>query len=85
MLPVDNQQCLIVGDMNEDTLNNTVLGPIQSSLKSQCFQQHVNSPTHKQGSCLDHIYSKDISSVNIAVSSAYYTDRLWTSYKFRLQ
>ena len=73
-----NQPCVIVGDMNEDAIANTH-GPIQTALQSMNFQQVVQSPTHRHGACLDHIYTRNIDCVDTCVSATYYSDHHWAS------
>ena len=78
----DNQPCVILGDMNEDTLTNSA-GPIQTALHTRAFKQIVQSPTHKHGACLDHIYTRHIDVVDTFVSATYYSDHHWASCKLK--
>ncbi|KAH3830274.1 hypothetical protein DPMN_103515 [Dreissena polymorpha] len=73
-----NEPCMILDDMNEDALATTH-GPIQTALKSLHFQQVVQSPTHRSGACLDHIYTRKIDCMDTCVSATYYSDHHWAS------
>ncbi|KAH3779483.1 hypothetical protein DPMN_157286 [Dreissena polymorpha] len=77
-----NEPCMILGDMNEDALATTH-GPIQTALKSLHFQQVVQSPTHRFGACLDHIYTRNIDCMDTCVSATYYSDHDWASCNFK--
>ena len=78
----DNQPCVILGDMNEDALAATY-GPIQTALQAVAFKQVIQLPTHRQGACLDHIYTRHTDRVDTCVSATYYSDHLWASCKMK--
>ncbi|KAK3094305.1 hypothetical protein FSP39_000082 [Pinctada imbricata] len=72
---------IILGDINENFLTENVTTFV-SSLQRRGYHQAVKVPTHRSGSCLDHIYMKDDTMVK--VNSCYYSDHDWVSCKIKL-
>ena len=74
--------CIIAGDVNEDALVDTP-GRLRSSLQSLGFHQQISKSTHRQGACLDHIYTRNITCVATHVSGTYYSDHDWATCRLK--
>jgi hypothetical protein len=77
---LNDHQTLILGDINENYLTDKAT-TFNESMKRRGYRQTVPVPTHKSGSCLDHIYMKNDSTVK--VNSCYYSDHDWVSSKIQ--
>ena len=66
--------CIIVGDFNANYLQEPK-HPIITKITSCAFSQLVQSPTHKEGGLIDHVYSKRIPiQMHVHFSWPFYTD-----------
>ena len=74
--------CIIAGDVNEDALADTP-GRLRSSLQSLGFHQQITKSTHRQGACLDHIFTRNITCVATHVSGTYYSDHDWATCRLK--
>ena len=64
----------IVGDFNEDLLDEYHKKGIHNSFTNVGFTQHVKVPTMDTGSLIDHVYTSKINNVDVKVIDSYYTD-----------
>lgn len=77
---------IICGDFNIDlTLKPDSM--LSDNLQSMGFHQHVNTPTTDYGSCLDHVYTKniDINDINIHVVDCYFSDHDYIFVSLKIQ
>ena len=74
MLTRGTVNCMIVGDFNENFLQEPKTRLIQHMLANNLLQL-VDTPTHSEGGLLDHVYVKGSSmTFNIDVNFRYYSD-----------
>ena len=68
-----NGPTIVIGDFNSDLLFN--ISVVHEFMKSKGYYQHVQGPTSDRGTCIDHVYSRDLSK-RIAVDSedTYFSD-----------
>ena len=61
-------EILVVSDLNDDLMDNT------TKIRT-CFERNgFNHPTTDQGSLLDHVYFKEVSTIQTEVCDTYYSD-----------
>ena len=65
-------EILVVSDFNDNLMGNTT--KISNWFESNGFNQLIDQPTTDQGSLLDHVYFKGISTIQTEVSDTYYSD-----------
>ena len=65
-------EILVVGDFNDDLVGNTT--KIRTCFESNGFNQLIDQPTTDQGSLLDHVYFKGVSTIQTEVCDTYYSD-----------
>lgn len=75
---------ICTGDFNQN-IQEDLDCPVQSELLRRNFVQHVHTPTHSSGSCLDHIYSFDMYVADLRVIPCYYSDHHWLSCKLYIK
>ena len=66
------QNLILLGDFNIDILNKSS-SPLQRLMKRFGFKQVVSEPTHRSGSCLDHIYLAKDFFEQISIITTYYS------------
>ena len=64
---------VIMGDFNEDLLNNK-MNSLYDYLIESGFIQHMSLATTDYGSLLEHIYTKNIDGVEVDVQDCYFSD-----------
>ena len=67
------EKIILLGDFNFDWLKRSS-SPFSRLMDKFGFRQIVKQPTHRMGSCLDHIYLPECCSGNISVLPTYYSD-----------
>ena len=67
------EKIILLGDFNFDWLKRSS-SPFSRLMDKFGFQQIVKQPTHRMGSCLDHIYLPECCSGNVSVLPTYYSD-----------
>ncbi|KAK3104347.1 hypothetical protein FSP39_000070 [Pinctada imbricata] len=72
ILTVKNVPCIVMGDFNENILQNN--GKIQSFMISKNFKQVVTSPTTENGTLIDHVYVSENLDVTTSIMPTYYSD-----------
>ncbi|KAK3100565.1 hypothetical protein FSP39_021862 [Pinctada imbricata] len=72
ILTVKNVPCIVMGDFNENILQNN--GKIQSFMISKNFKQVVTSPTTENGTLIDHVYVSKNLDVTTNIIPTYYSD-----------
>ena len=65
-------EILVVSDFNDNLMGNTT--KISNWFKSNGFNQIIDQPTTDQGSLLDHVYFKGISTIQTEVCDTYHSD-----------
>ena len=62
-------EILVVGDFNDDLMDNT-------TKMRTCFERNqlIDQPTTDQVSLLDHVYFKGVSTIQTEVCDTYYSD-----------
>ena len=69
------EECIVVGDMNENLLEENSHSHIRTSLEGFGMKQYVSKPTSIHGSLIDHLYcSSQIFPEIVEVHDAYYSD-----------
>lgn len=67
---------ILLGDFNVDLLK-LPSSPLLSLMEGFGLKQVVSEPTHRTGSCLDHIYLPESSHAVVSVNATYYSDHHW--------
>ena len=65
-------EILVVSDFNDDLVGNTT--KIRTCFERNGFNQLIDQPTTDQGSLLDHVYFKGVSTIQTEVCDTYYSD-----------
>ena len=65
-------EILVVGDFNDDLMDNTT--KIRTCFEHNGFNQLIDQPTTDQSSLLDHVYFKGVSTIQTEVCDTYYSD-----------
>ena len=69
-----DEDVVIVGDFNEDLLNEKDPKHVHNFIIENPFVQHVKVPMTDYGSLLDHIYTRNIDVIIVNVQDCYYND-----------
>ena len=78
----DKSNIAITGDFNENLLSGATPS-VSRFLEEKGFSQHVCNPTHRSGSCLDHLYTHSVTVTSSIVHPCYYSDHCWVSCTFK--
>ena len=70
---LSNGPTVVLGDFNSDILFQTP--PVTAFMNRQGYKQHVTSCTSDRGTCIDHVYSRNLTkSIQVETEDTYFSD-----------